>query len=180
MIPDTPSLGWWVDRLYDLPAFAEATAVLRAERVVRLRNELVGHGWAPRDESAYESGIARLDGVVERLERLLQPALSSHILFVPRSLPLEGGVQRAVGDLLAGSSALHPTHAIALEGSPARVGLTDLGRVYLVPRGEHRFLDASRYIVARKCPKCGHEAVLLADGAQHIDVFAGHRTPLRD
>jgi hypothetical protein len=180
VIPDTPSLGWWVDRLADLPAFAEATAVLRAERVVRLRNELVGHGWAPREESAYAPDIARLDGVVERLERLLHPSLSSHILFVPRSLPLGGGVQRAIGDLLAGSNALHPTHAVTLDGSPASVGLTDLGRVYLVPRDEHRFLDASRYIVARKCPECGHEAVLLADGAQYIDVFAGHRTTLRD
>ena len=177
VIPGTPSLGWWVDRFAEIPAFAEAAALMRTERVVQLRNELA-HGWAPQEESAYEPTIVRLDGVVERLEGLLRPFLSSHILFVPRSLPLEGGVQRVVGDLLAGSNALHPTHAITLEGSPASMGLTDLARVYLVRRGESRFLDASRYIVARKCPECGHEAVLLADGAQHIDVFAGHRTAL--
>jgi hypothetical protein len=178
-LPDTPSLGWWVDSLADIPAFAEAVALLRKERIVRLRNELVAHGWAPREESTYGPEVARLQHVVERLEDLLRPFLTSHILFVPRSLPLERGVQRAVGDLLAGSNALHPVHGIALEGSPAAVGLTDLARVYLIPQGEHRFHDASAYILARVCPACQHEAVLLADGVQHIDVFAGHRTPLR-
>jgi hypothetical protein len=179
VLPDTPSLGWWVDRLGDVPAFGEAVALLRSERIVRLRNELVAHGWAPREESTYGPEVARLQHVVERLEDLLRPFLTSHILFVPRSLPLEGGVQRAVGDLLAGSNALHPVHGIELEGAPAAVGLTDLARVYLIPHGEHRFHDASAYILARVCPACQHEAVLLADGVQHIDVFAGHRTPLR-
>ena len=49
---------------------------------------------------------------------------------------------------------------------------------YLYTRNDGQWIALHPYVQFKECPLCHHPRVLLADGQQYLDPYAGHRVPL--
>lgn len=181
-VPDRPSLGWWVDRLAPLKKNDGVATVLRLAnqgKVVKLRNELRGHGYVHDDDDAYIQHGRELEQTLTEIELALRPVIERGELVFVESVELADGTLIAKGMRLSGSNLIHPRfeEPFLLEDD----GLRKTGEVALMSR-EHgvRFQSLHPWLRRATCPECEHSRVLVFDGEQYIDVFMGHRVRLAD
>jgi len=184
VLPENPSLGWWVDRLGHVQGMPDVGAVCRIaqeRRIVSKRNELVGHGFVRPGHDAYRSEAAKLESTLTDIERAAAPTLARVRPVVIREMPYTDLTFTLRGVDLVGSNVLFPSFSLTLPRAtnPADVGLTDRDRVFLYDREKQLFRGAHPLIQLTMCSECGHERVLVADGgARYLDVLIGHRTEL--
>lgn len=183
-IVERPSLGWWVQRLsHSLNAresLMEVVRIAEKEKVVKLRNELKGHGWSPHSPESYIEESARLETIIGSIEKILNPFFEKHRLVVPRMIRMDSaGDFIAEADILTGSNILHPREIIHFQGNPRDSGIRSPNLVYLADREMRHFKPISPFIMSTFCPACAHPRILVSDGGEsYIDVFMGHRVEI--
>jgi hypothetical protein len=181
---ERPSLGWWVNelsnRLDAREGLMEVIRITEKEKVVKLRNDLKGHGWAPHTEKSYADEAKRLESILTSIENLLKPFFESHKLLVPRTIRMDSsGAFIAEADILSGSNILHPREAIRFQGDPRHTGITSPNSIYLANREMSQFKSMSPFFLSTYCPACCHPRILVSDGGEsYIDVFMGHRVTI--
>jgi hypothetical protein len=52
------------------------------------------------------------------------------------------------------------------------------GRCYLYTQSDAKWIALHPYVQFKDCPVCRHPRVLIADGQQYLDPYAGHRVSL--
>lgn len=183
VIPDQPSLGWWLDSLarsmQGETLYRDVVRIAAKKEVVSLRNETRGHGYLAADDDSYKELAQRLEGVLSEIEEILLPFFQAHRLVIPKQIQLYGSNYRVAGDNLIGSHILHPHFQVDLICDPRSAGIVSERDVYLSDNRFLSFKQMSPFIRSATCPQCRHERLLITDGAQrYIDVFVGHRVQL--
>jgi hypothetical protein len=192
-----PSLGHWVaalQALSRLPAMREKlnlalpgdfaqrieVVVQRAAegRIVQLRNEHRGHGYCDCHDQAYRETFEVCMPAISFIEETLAPFFASLTLVYVETADrithdeTEIRLRSLMGD--------HPDF---LEGRVVRsvAEMADIPislHVYAVPANGGPWHDLNDSIVHDHCPICQHSRVLVSDGEQYLDPYAGHRVKL--
>lgn len=184
-VPERPSLGWWVERLAPLRASDGVARVLRIANegaVVKLRNDLRGHGYVHADDEAYARHGEDLERVLGEIEAALENVIARGELVFVESVDLVEGDLVAKGMRLSGSNLIHPRFEEPMSNARGGHGLRNTRQVGLMHRGDgFRFESLHPWLRRTTCPACAHSRVLVFDGGrQYIDVFMGHRVQLTD
>ncbi|MAC25320.1 MAG: hypothetical protein CMN31_23185 [Sandaracinus sp.] len=183
-LEERPSLGWWVERLAPLkrvPGVKGALRIANEGKVVKLRNELRGHGYVQHDEVYREWGVD-LDEVLSKMEDALGDLIHRGELVLFENVDLDGGRYIVRGLRLTGSNLIHAPFERALPGPPTEHGFSTTGEIGLLLDGDDgslTFESLHPWLRRTRCPECHHDRILVADGGdRYIDVFMGHRVEL--
>lgn len=182
---ERPSLGWWVEQLgrdrgREDP-YKEILRIANQERVVKIRNERLAHGWLPLRTPNFASEIETITNALEKIEAQASSFLERYELVCPRSVEIIEGQARVTGDALAGSHLLHPAFSETLSANLAAHNLLDTQKVHLYEPSERRFYSLWPYLIEATCPECTNQRLLITDGVgTYIDVVDGHRAAIAD
>src|SRR5262249_41200108 len=163
----------------DLSARIQAV-VSKGERanIVRMRNEQRGHGYIDCRDSSYQNEFNACSPVVTEIENLLTPVLTRlncyQVINVERANATE--FQVTVRSMMGS----HPDFVVC------RISYTPVGmenipyndHCYLYTRNNGQWITLHPYTVFKNCPVCHHPRVLIADGRQYLDPYAGHRVSI--
>jgi hypothetical protein len=190
---ERPSLGDWVKALQSLRDHAHGlvalpedlatriqTVVSAAEQtnIVRLRNERRGHGYVDCYDLGYREEYAACSPIVADIESLLTPVLARlncyHVINTDRKKAneFEVTVKSMMGshpDFAAKSFCYEPKK---VENIPYK------DQCYLYIQNDAQWIALHPYVQFKDCPLCRHPRVLIADGQQYLDPYAGHRVDL--
>ena len=178
-----PSLGWWVTKLTELSlegehraALASAAKIAQQNEIVKLRNELRGHGYTLSASMIAEKNI-HLEKAIQQIETVLEPFLIRHIPVLVESFsPDAGSTAKFVGLKLAGSNTIF--HKYERVRSISTLS-TIPNQNDLLLETEHGFVSFGEHLVRRHCPSCKQDRILISDGSVYIDLEVGHRVSFR-
>ena len=188
-----PALGHWVGALRSLadssgdstrpfslpPDFTDRIQtvyeVASEERIVQMRNEMRGHGYVTVHDDGYRDAFIELLPALRAIQHTLAPLFRQFSLHSVLSANRIGGDTVEAHTLhLMGN---HPDFISRRETIPI-TRIEDLpcrDHVYARIREEEAWLDPHPHVLYHSCPICHHPRVLLSDGEQYLDPYAGHR-----
>ncbi len=190
-IHDRPALGSWLKALHSLSRklsdnpmkmsenlaeeLREVARIAQNEKIVEMRNERY-HGYWGLSDKAYVTDFERSDPSIRNLESLLFPILEEYEYhYVEEASLIDDDKMEVVSKKLMGD---HPDfyeekkkHALNGQSSPFK------NKVYALSKKTDRWHNLDDCLVYDNCRTCGHERLLIADGAVHIDTYSGHRSP---
>jgi hypothetical protein len=153
---------------------------IEEQKLVKLRNDFIGHDYHPIDAGPLAEPIHRLENSLQVIESTLDPFLSAYTLLVPTSIALVDGSYVVQMVELRGSHLLHRILEKRLDRPPSDVGISNSNVVYVCDTSMERFQTLGGNIRMAQCTQCHTDRVFVSDGgADYLDVFAGHRVRLQ-
>lgn len=179
VIDEKPSLGTWLSYAASAagldPSLREIIRIAEDKKIVQLRNERRGHGYASMQTETYDRESDLLEKALVLIEGKLTPHFFNHLLVHVKSVALEESGDTVKGDKLVSSHLIHPPFCVTVPNA-REAGLRADKRVYLFSPKAQTFHSMHPYIRVDNCPLCNHNRVLVTDGGnRYIDVFIGHR-----
>jgi len=147
--------------------------------IVNLRNEKRGHGYCECQDEGYMDIYQAYSPIVTKIEKILLPVLMRlrchYVLSTERIGPSGFEVRSRQ---LMGS---HPDFLEArLSYEPKAIrNIPHANRVYVYSEIDGKWTALDPYLLFQECPLCKHTRVLISDGEQYLDPYAGHRTGLK-
>ena len=156
--------------------FKDAGREVDLGEIVKIRNELLGHGYAQDGTEEYEKAYEKCSPHIRKIEKFLQPILTCISLrHVKRAYPVDEQkacveYQELVGD--------HPDifqeRKVELSLDESKLPIAE--RIYgRTPNDKWHDLHDS--LVLQKCGECKRKRLLISDGKYYLDSYGGHRFP---
>jgi hypothetical protein len=190
-----PSLGHWVAAFQKIVRdssemgngtipqdfinrLSSIVSIANENMIVNLRNEKRGHGYCDCHDSSYARVFQEYAPVINSIEKYLVPILRRlrcHYVISTDRTPAGQFEMRALK--LMGE---HPDFIeVIKEFTPKGVDdIPSRGRVYVSYSNETQLYGLHPYLIYDQCPVCSHNRVLLTDGEQYLDPYAGHRVKI--